>query len=117
MGAVILGVVVINALFGLVQEGKAERALAAIRHLLKIRCVTLRDGERHQLDSDLLVPGDVVLLESGDKVPADLRLLEGHNLSVQESALTGESVSVTKQNQPIPNRRHWPNAAMLYAGT
>ena len=117
-GAVILGVVVINALFGLVQEGKAERALAAIRHLLKIRCITLRDGERHQLDSDLLVPGDVVLLESGDKVPADLRLLEGHNLSVQESALTGESVSVTKQNQPIPEPTPLAERSnMLYAGT
>ena len=117
-GAVILGVVVINALFGLLQEGKAERALAAIRHLLKIRCITLRDGERHQLDSDLLVPGDVVLLESGDKVPADLRLLEGHNLSVQESALTGESVSVTKQNQPIPEPTPLAERSnMLYAGT
>ena len=117
-GAVILGVVVINALFGLVQGGKAERALAAIRHLLKIRCITLRDGERHQLDSDLLVPGDVVLLESGGKVPADLRLLEGHNLSVQESALTGESVSVTKQNQPIPEPTPLAERSnMLYAGT
>ncbi len=117
-GAVILGVVVINALFGLLQEGKAERALAAIRHLLKIRCMTLRDGERHQLDSDLLVPGDVVLLESGDKVPADLRLLESHNLSVQESALTGESVSVIKQNQPLPEPTPLAERSnMLYAGT
>ena len=117
-GAVILGVVIINALFGLLQEGKAERALAAIRQLLKIRCMTLRDGERHQLDADLLVPGDVVMLESGDKVPADMRLLECHNLYVQESALTGESVSVNKQTQalsettPLAERNN-----MLYAGT
>ena len=117
-GAVILGVVVINAVFGLLQEGKAERALAAIRHLLKIRCITLRDGERHQLDSDLLVPGDVVLLASGDKVPADMRLLESHNLSVQESALTGESVSVTKHNQPLPEPTPLAERSnMLYAGT
>ena len=101
-GLVILGVVIINAIVGLIQEGKAEHALAAIRQLLKIRCMTLREGQHHQLDAERLVTGDIVLLESGDKVPADLRLLEGHNLSVQESALTGESVSVTKQNQPIP---------------
>ncbi|MBP8218717.1 MAG: HAD-IC family P-type ATPase [Aeromonas sp.] len=117
-GAVILGVVIINALFGLLQEGKAERALAAIRQLLKIRCTALRDGERHQLDADLLVPGDVVMLESGDKVPADMRLLECHNLYVQESALTGESVSVNKQAQPLPEATPLAERNnMLYAGT
>lgn len=117
-GAVILGVVIINALFGLLQEGKAERALAAIRQLLKIRSTTLRDGERHQLDADLLVPGDVVMLESGDKVPADMRLLECHNLYVQESALTGESVSVNKQTQPLPEATPLAERNnMLYAGT
>ena len=117
-GAVILGVVIINALFGLLQEGKAERALAAIRQLLKIRCTALRDGDRHQLDADLLVPGDVVMLESGDKVPADMRLLECHNLYVQESALTGESVSVNKQAQPLPEATPLAERNnMLYAGT
>jgi magnesium-transporting ATPase (P-type) len=117
-GVVILGVVVINAIFGLLQEGKAEKALAAIRQLLTIRCQTLRDHEPSQLDADELVPGDVVLLESGDKVPADLRLLQGINLMVQESALTGESVTISKQALPLPDDTPLAERTnMLYAGT
>ena len=117
-GLVILGVVIINAIVGLIQEGKAEHALAAIRQLLKIRCMTLREGQHHQLDADLLVTGDIVLLESGDKVPADLRLIEVINLLVQESALTGESLSINKQVQPLPADTPLAERTnMLYAGT
>ncbi len=94
--AVIFGVVVINAIIGFVQEGKAESALEAVRAMLASHATVLRDGKRHQVESADLVPGDVVLLESGDRVPADLRLLRVHNLRVEESALTGESVPVEK---------------------
>jgi len=94
--AVILGVVVVNAIIGFVQEGKAERALEAVRAMLASRALVLRDGERHEIDAQTLVPGDIVLLESGSRIPADLRLLRVKNLRVGEAALTGESVPVDK---------------------
>ncbi|MDP3894209.1 HAD-IC family P-type ATPase [Nocardioides sp.] len=98
--AVIFGVVVINAIIGFVQEGKAESALNAVRAMLASHATVLRDGRRHQIESEDLVPGDVVLLESGDRVPADVRLTRVHNLRVEESALTGESVPVEKTVHP-----------------
>jgi potassium/sodium efflux P-type ATPase len=104
---VIFGVVLINALIGHIQEGKAERALDAVRGLLAARASVLRGGERHQIDAAELVPGDVVWLESGDKVPADVRLLRAKNLRVIESALTGESAPVEKSLAPVA-----PDAAM-----
>ncbi len=94
--AVILGVVIINALIGFVQEGRAEKALLSIQHLLAPVCQVVREGEAKEIPARLLVPGDIVLLRSGDRVPADLRLLECHNLEVEESILTGESVPVIK---------------------
>jgi len=116
--SVILGVVVLNALFGFIQEGKAEKALAAIRNLLHIRSSVLRDGVRRVIDAEQLVPGDLVLLESGDSVPADIRLLESRGLQVQESALTGESVSVGKDPAPAPVKADIADrSSMLYAGT
>lgn len=98
---VIIGVVVINALIGFVQEGKAENALRAIRQMLSPQAVVLRDGKRVTLPAEELVPGDVVLLQSGDKVPADLRLLRIKSLQIQEAALTGESVAVEKRVEPV----------------
>ena len=98
--AVILLAVVVNAVIGFVQEGKAESALDAIRDLLAPHCLVLRDGERREIDAAGLVPGDVVALASGDKVPADLRLLMAKNLYVDEAALTGESVPVEKSTAP-----------------
>lgn len=94
--AVILLAVVVNALIGFVQEGKAANALDAIRDMLSLHALVLRDGQRQALDAERLVPGDVVLLASGDRVPADLRLFETKNFHVDESALTGESVPVEK---------------------
>jgi magnesium-transporting ATPase (P-type) len=92
----ILGVVVINAIIGYIQEGKAERALEAVRAMLARHAVVLRDGQRLEIEAAELVPGDIVLLASGDRVPADLRLLRCRNLRVDEAALTGESVPVEK---------------------
>ncbi|MBF1166246.1 MAG: HAD-IC family P-type ATPase, partial [Dechloromonas agitata] len=93
---VILGVVVINALIGFIQEGKAEKSLDAIRNMLSLRAVVMRDGRRQEIDASELVPGDIVVLTSGDKVPADLRLIELRNLRIEEAALTGESEPVEK---------------------
>ncbi|MCU0764721.1 MAG: HAD-IC family P-type ATPase [Burkholderiaceae bacterium] len=93
---VIVAVVVINALIGFVQEGKAEQALEAVRAMLASHAIVLRDGRRLEIDAAELVPGDIVLLASGDRVPADLRLLREKNLRVDEAALTGESVPAEK---------------------
>ena len=115
---VILGVVVINAVIGFLQEGKAERALEAVRGMLASRAIVLRDGERHEVDAADLVPGDIVILESGAKVPADLRLIQVRNLRINEAALTGESVPTEKsiaavaEGAPIGDR-----TGMAYSGT
>ncbi|MBI1907128.1 MAG: HAD-IC family P-type ATPase [Rhodocyclales bacterium] len=115
---VIVGVVLINALIGFIQEGKAEKALEAVRAMLASRATVLRDGERHEIDATTLVPGDLVLLESGTRVPADLRLLRVKNLRINEAALTGESVPVDKAIAPVAaataiGERH----CMAYSGT
>ena len=101
---VIVGVVIINAIIGFVQEGRAEQALEAVRSLLANRATVVRDGERHEIDAAELVPGDLVLLESGDRVPADLRLLQVRDLHIDEAALTGESVPVAKLVDPVAAR-------------
>ncbi len=98
---VILAVVLVNAVVGFLQEGKAEEAMAAIRKMLAPRANLLRDGKRVSLDGEQLVPGDIVLLEAGDKVPADLRLLDCYGLQAQEAILTGESVPSEKGIEPV----------------
>jgi len=99
--AVILAVVLINALIGYVQEGKAEKAMDAIRRMLAPRASVLRGGERRTVDGEAVVPGDLVLLEAGDKVPADLRLCKLHGLQIQEAILTGESLAVDKDTEAV----------------
>ena len=92
----ILAIVLINGIIGFFQEWKAEKALEALKKLLSPQCKVIRDQSEREIDAHNLVPGDVVLLEIGDRVPADLRLAEVLNLKIDESALTGESVSVSK---------------------
>ncbi|HIF17158.1 MAG TPA: cation-transporting P-type ATPase [Cycloclasticus sp.] len=99
--SVIMAVVVLNALIGVVQEGKAENALRAIRQMLSPNAMVLRDGHQKSIPAEELVPGDVVLLQSGDKVPADVRLLRVKGLQIQESLLTGESLAVEKMIDPV----------------
>ncbi|HLF98507.1 MAG TPA: cation-transporting P-type ATPase [Methylococcaceae bacterium] len=116
--AVILGVVVINALIGFIQEGKAEAALEAIRAMLSLSALVLRDGRRRTIPAERLVPGDLVLLQSGDKVPADLRLIEVKNLRVQEAVLTGESEPVEKTTETAPlDAVPGDRFCMAYSGT
>ncbi len=98
---VILAVVMINALVGFIQEGKAEQAIENIKKMLTLEAVVLRNGEQETVPSEDLVPGDVVFLQSGDKVPADLRIIQQRNLQVDEAALTGESVAMSKQIEPV----------------
>ncbi|MBM5812195.1 MAG: HAD-IC family P-type ATPase [Gammaproteobacteria bacterium] len=115
---VIVAIVLINAAIGFVQEGKAEQALASIRRMLELRAQVRRDGEWSELKAAELVPGDVVRLRSGDRVPADLRLFEAVQLEVEESALTGESEPARKDTEPTGadsgvGDRH----GMVHAGT
>ncbi|HUF87440.1 MAG TPA: HAD-IC family P-type ATPase [Thermohalobaculum sp.] len=98
---VILAVVIVNAVIGFVQEGRAEQALAAIRAMIDPHASVIRDGRRATLPAEEVVPGDLVLLEAGDRVPADLRLIRARNLRVDEAALTGESVPVDKGTPPV----------------
>jgi magnesium-transporting ATPase (P-type) len=99
---VILGVVVINAFVGFIQEGKAEQALEGLRRMLSLQAHVRRDGAWREIAAELLVPGDIVRLRSGDRVPADLRLIEAINLRIEESALTGESVPTAKNIEAVP---------------
>ncbi len=98
---VILAVVVINAVIGYVQEGKAEQALENLKKMLSLKANVVRDGRRIEINAEELVPGDIVKLESGDKIPADIRIIAQRNLKIEESALTGESQPVNKTTEPV----------------
>ncbi len=116
---VIVAVVLLNAVLGFLQEGKAESALAALKKMLTTSCTVVRQGEEQVIDAKFLVPGDVVLLAAGDRIPADLRLLRIQDLRVNESALTGESLPVDKSVDPIADD-HVPLAdqtCMAFSGT
>ncbi|MDY6980784.1 MAG: cation-transporting P-type ATPase, partial [Pseudomonadota bacterium] len=115
---VIFGVVIINAVIGFVQEGKAQKALAAIQQLLTRQARIRRNGQIQTVDATQLVPGDVVLLQSGDKVPADLRLFKSRQLRIDESLLTGESIAAEKSSEPDkPECLLADRASMAYSGT
>jgi len=115
---VLLAAVFVNAIIGFIQEGKAEQSMDAIRNMLSLHTLVIRDAERIEIQAEDLVPGDIVVLASGDKVPADLRLVAGKGLRVNEAILTGESEAVEKTVVPVPvdailgDRR-----CMLYSGT
>ncbi|MEX0430869.1 cation-translocating P-type ATPase [Spiribacter insolitus] len=116
--AVIVAVVLVNAVIGTIQEGKAESAMEAIRGLLSPEATVRRDDRRQTIDAAGLVPGDLLILEPGAKVTADVRLVSARGLAIDESALTGESVPVSKTIDPVPAQcglgdRH----SMAFAGT
>lgn len=115
---VILAVVLLNALIGFVQEGKAEQALDAIRSMIDPQATVLRNGHRASIAAEAVVRGDIVLLEAGDRVPADLRLLRARNLRIDEAALTGESVPVDKQSDAVDALAELGDrSCMAYSGT
>ncbi len=97
----ISAVLFINALIGSIQEHSAQRAATALQELVRTRSRVLREGDSYEINAEELVPGDIVLLESGDKIPADLRLLVSHDLEVDESLLTGESLPVAKDGNSV----------------
>ncbi len=108
---IILAIVIINAIIGVAQEAKAEQSLEALEKMTVPQCKVVRDGQVQVIESRELVPGDIVLLDTGDAIPADLRLVEAINLKVQDSALTGESVPeekfttpITEENVPLGDR-------------
>ena len=99
--AAIIAIVVLNSILGLVQESRAERALAALKKMAAPNAQVMRDGHQVAVPSRDLVPGDIVLLEAGNYVPADLRLVESINLRIEEASLTGESTPVEKNAQIV----------------
>ena len=115
---VILGVVLINAVIGFLQEGKAERSLDALRNMLSLHAVVVRAGRREEIAAEELVPGDIVVLSSGDKVPADLRLLATRNLRIEEAILSGESEPVEKDPAAVAEQALLGDRrSMAYSGT
>jgi P-type E1-E2 ATPase len=116
--SIIFGVVILNALLGFIQEGKAEKALESIRNMLSAEARTLRGGDTRMIPAEELVPGDIVLLESGDKIPADLRLVDAKNFRTEEAALTGESVPADKNTEAVSaNATVGDRECMSFSGT
>ena len=117
-GSVVLGVVFINTVIGFIQEYKAGKDIEALTSLVPVETTVLRDGRRTSIQAPQIVPGDVILLESGDKVPADARLLAVRNLQIEEAALTGESVPVYKETDPVTEEASLgERTSMVYGGT
>ncbi|TVQ67445.1 MAG: cation-transporting P-type ATPase [Balneolaceae bacterium] len=115
---VIVAVILINAVIGFLQEGKAEKALESIKNMLSLEANVIRDGQRKTISAESLVPGDVVFMQSGDKVPADIRLFKARNFQVEESALTGESVAVEKiTGSAEPGSVPGDQTCMAFSGT
>jgi P-type Ca2+ transporter type 2C len=98
-GVLILGIVILNAIFGLYQEQKAEEAVALLKTMTVTNIRVIRDGDEKEIDSKYLVPGDIILIDEGVKVPADAKIIEAINLEINESALTGESLPVVKASE------------------
>lgn len=117
---IILAVVLINAVLGVVQESKADKAIEALQEMSAATSKVIRNGAQMVVKSEELVPGDIILLEAGDAVPADGRLIEAASLKIEEAALTGESVPVTKQVEALPEGKDVPlgdRTNMVYMGS
>ena len=100
-GFVILGIVMLDAVIGTIQSKRAENIASSLSSMIKVKAKVLRDGEKQEVDSVDLVPGDIVYLESGDKISADMRILECSNFTVDEALLTGESINAVKHEEPV----------------
>ena len=114
----ILFIVLVDLIIGTYQEWNAERTAESLSNMIKVKCKVLRDGKEIEIDSSGLVVGDIVLLESGNKISADLRIIECHNLQIDESILTGESLNIVKTNSVVgENSTLGDRKNMAYAGT
>ena len=114
----ILVIVTLNGILGFVQEWRAENAIEALQRMLEPQCTVIRDGEEQIIDSQYLTPGDIVILKIGDRVPADIRLTTALNLKVDESSLTGESDSVSKNSQAVSSDAPLAErSSMVWMGT
>ncbi len=109
--------VILNILFGVILEYNADRSVEKLKKMVKSRVLVLRDGEKKEIDSSFLVPGDIVLLQEGQKIPVDIRIIEEKELEVNESILTGESYPVKKKNSVLGETDLVDRINMLYAGT
>jgi len=115
---VIFTAVILNAIVGFIQEKKASQALRELKKVLSIKAIVFRDGKEEEILAENLVPGDIILLKPGEKVPADGRLIENHNLKVNEAALTGEWLPATKNINPLPKDTPLADRDnMVYMGT
>ena len=99
--SIILAIIILNAIIGFTQEYKAEKAIEALRKLASLRSKVMRDGKEKKIDSKYLVPGDIILVETGDKISADARVIEAYNLETQEASLTGESQPLNKDTEKL----------------
>ncbi len=117
LGWAIVGVVVVNGAFAFWQEYRAERAVEALKALLPHQATVWRDGAAVQLETDMLVPGDLILLQEGDDVPADCRLIEGHGVRVNTATVTGESVPTARTAEPVEEDDVLKSRNVLLAGT
>ena len=115
---IILTIVFVSAILGFTQEYRSEKAVDALKKMTSPTATVIRDGKENELSASQLVPGDIVLLHTGDKIPADSRLIEAHNLKVEEAALTGESAAVDKTTTPISEDAQLNDRRnMIYTGT
>lgn len=116
---VILGVVIVNAFIGFIQEGKAESSIKALEKMMIQECTVIRDGVKVVVNSNLLVPGDMVIMKSGTKIPADLRIIQAINLYADEAPLTGESLPVHKNSKALSDSDIPPadQKSMAFSGT
>ena len=116
--AVLIGVIIIiNALFGFIQEFKAEKTLESLKRLSAPKAKVIRDGEERLIDSREIVPGDILVINEGDKIPADARIIEIANLKVDEASLTGESIPITKIESTLKDVQLPERKNMLHMGT
>ena len=104
-GYAIIAIILVDLILGTYQENKANTTAESLQNLVKVKAKVLRDGKEIEIDSSKIVPGDIIFLESGDKISADMRILEAHNFTVDESVLTGESLTISKTSQQIDKKK------------